>query len=121
MKWQKAPEELVTLLDNCMHGIPAERRTMFGYPCYFINKNMFIGLFQDQLFLRLAEEQIARLNDLAGPIIPLEPMPGRPMKNYSVIPPDIYRNSDDFIAIIQEAAEYARELKPKEKKPKVKK
>jgi hypothetical protein len=42
MEWKKTPEELVRFLDEKMAGVKAERRKMFGYPCYFINNNMFI-------------------------------------------------------------------------------
>jgi len=28
---------------------------VFGYPCAFVNGNMFAGLFQTELFVRLSE------------------------------------------------------------------
>ncbi|MCX7039645.1 MAG: hypothetical protein NT005_11015 [Spirochaetes bacterium] len=47
MKWRKAPEDLKTTLDLAMQGIGAEKRMMFGFPAYFINTNMFVGLFAE--------------------------------------------------------------------------
>ncbi len=61
MKWQKAPEELKVLLERVMTGIDCEKRSMFGYPAYFINQNMFAGLFQSAVFMRLSPEQLSTL------------------------------------------------------------
>ena len=61
MKWAKAPDELKILLEEVMKGFDCEKRLMFGYPAYFINSNMFVGLFQDQLFVRLSEHQLEEL------------------------------------------------------------
>ena len=56
MKWVKAPEELKGVLAAGMEGIDCEKRLMFGYPAYFINSNMFSGLFQASVFIRLSPE-----------------------------------------------------------------
>ena len=56
MKWQKSPQELVDLFASVMPGPPAMQRQMFGYPAGFVNGNMFMGLFQDQMILRLSED-----------------------------------------------------------------
>jgi hypothetical protein len=47
MKWRKAPHELKATLDLAIKGIGSEKRMMFGFPAYFINTNMFIGLFAE--------------------------------------------------------------------------
>ena len=118
MKWIKAPEELKSLIENAMEGIECEKRPMFGYPCYFINRNMFIGLFQDQLFIRLSDSQLSSLKLKPGLalIANLEPMPGRPMKDYFVLPKEIYTSSRIFKEIIRTSAEHTRQLAPKAKK-----
>jgi TfoX/Sxy family transcriptional regulator of competence genes len=66
MKLNKAPAELVDLLGLTMEGIDCEKRLMFGFPAYFINKNMFAGLFEDRLFFRLSNEQLESLREKAG-------------------------------------------------------
>jgi TfoX/Sxy family transcriptional regulator of competence genes len=53
---------------------------MFGSVAAFANGQMFTGLFADALFVRLGEADRAEL--LAAGGTPLEPMPGRPMREY---------------------------------------
>jgi TfoX/Sxy family transcriptional regulator of competence genes len=120
MKWIKAPDELKALLEKAMEGIECEKRPMFGYPAYFINRNMFIGLFQDQVFVRLSDSQLSSLKPKFASIVNLEPMPGRPMKDYFVLPKEIYTSNRTFREIIRTAAEHARQLAPKAKKSKKK-
>jgi TfoX/Sxy family transcriptional regulator of competence genes len=118
MKWIKAPEELKDLLEGVMQNIECEKRAMFGHPAYFINKNMFIGLFQDKLFVRLSDQQPADIRQRFPSITRLEPMPGRPMKNYYVLPKDLYSDPRTFREVIQGSAEYTRSLAPKQPKKK---
>jgi TfoX/Sxy family transcriptional regulator of competence genes len=120
MKWVKAPEELKVLMESAMTGIDCEKRPMFGYPAYFINRNMFAGLFQDRLFVRLSEAQLQELRRMHPSIANLEPMPGRPMKNYFVLPQGLLSNPSKLSKILVESAEYTRTIAPKVKKPRKK-
>ena len=113
MKLRKSPAELIDLIADMMAGIECEKRLMFGFPAYFINKNMFAGLFEDKLFFRLSPQQV---ESLRGCVLNLEPMPGRPMKDYWVIAPVIRSDRLKLKRIAIEAAEYARGLPPKKKK-----
>lgn len=54
---------------------------MFGYPCGFVHGNMFGGLWQEHVILRLDEPGRRRIAALGG--APFEPM-GRPMREYVV-------------------------------------
>jgi hypothetical protein len=116
VKWEKAPEELVKTLESAMAGIDSEKRLMFGYPAYFINKNMFSGLFQDQLFARLSAIQLSSMKKKYPAIKNLEPMVGRPMKDYFVLPKELCADSRKVRDVLQEAAGHARTLPPKAKK-----
>lgn len=116
MKWIKATDELKMLIENLMQTVECEKRPMFGYPAYFINKNMFAGLFQDKLFLRLSPEQVTSLGK-SFPIANLEPMPGRPMKDYFVIPEKLHRDAQKMPMVVAEAADYCKSLPAKVKKP----
>ncbi|HUI68878.1 MAG TPA: TfoX/Sxy family protein [Spirochaetia bacterium] len=116
MKWKKAPDDLKLLIENLMQGVDCQERPMFGYPAFFINRNMFAGLFQDQLFLRLSPEQQSSLRTASPGIANLQPMPGRPMKDYFVIPRELYGNEKAIRKIIAEAAFYCRTLPPKPQK-----
>ena len=115
MKWKKAPDALKALMEKAMEGIESQKRIMFGYPAWFIKGNMFAGLFQDLVFLRLSSGQVAELRS-AGEVLPhLEPMPGRPMKDYHVIPQTIYSNARRFGPLLKKAAQHARSLPEKVK------
>ena len=121
MKWQKAPEELKVMIERVMEGIDCEKRPMFGYPAFFINGNMFAGLFQSSLFIRLSPAQVTDLTQKHATISPLEPMPGRPVKEYFVIPEALYRREEAVRTIAAEAAAYMSTLAtkaPKRKEPK---
>ena len=118
MQWKKASAGQVDYLAEMMKGvsIPYEARKMFGYPCYFINRNMFIGLFGDDVFIRLSSEDKAELSKQAE-IVPFEPMEGRPMKDYVLLPADIVEDREQFAEIIAKSAEYTSTLPEKVKIP----
>jgi TfoX/Sxy family transcriptional regulator of competence genes len=59
-------------------------RPMFGNPAAFVNGNLFTGLFGDNLFVRVSDDEGARLRAAGGS--DFAPMPGRPMKGYTVLP-----------------------------------
>ena len=117
MKWIKAPEELKALIEGLMKPIDCERRPMFGYPAYFIDKHLFAGLFEDKLFVRLSPEQLTGLRKDFPAVASLEPMPGRPMKDYTVIPGELRRDGKRMPRILQDAATWCRSLPPKAAKP----
>jgi TfoX/Sxy family transcriptional regulator of competence genes len=60
-------------------------RPMFGNISGFVNGNMFSGLFGNDIFVRLSEENRRELLAEKGASY-LEPMKGKPMKEYVVIP-----------------------------------
>ena len=57
---------------------------MFGYPAAFVGGNMATGLFADTWVVRLPDDQIeaAKAAGAGG----FEPMPGKAMKSFVVIP-----------------------------------
>jgi|WetSurMetagenome_2_1015567.scaffolds.fasta_scaffold377287_2 hypothetical protein len=118
MNWVKASEERKTLIEQAMSGVDSEKKQMFGYPCYFINGNMFSGLFQDSVFLRLPEEQKPALSARYGKLSPLEPMPGRPMKDYVVLPEKLLASAGKLAEVLKAAASAAAALPPKPGKKK---
>ncbi len=58
-KWRKPDEDLVKLLDETVSGIefdqPVDFRPMFGCPAYFTGGNLFAGVWQETVMLRLDE------------------------------------------------------------------
>lgn len=85
-KWCPAPEALVNRFNHVIKSFPkAEPKKMFGYPCAFINGNMFTGLHQESMILRLSPEDRETLLAIEG-AAPFQPMPNRIMKEYVAIP-----------------------------------
>lgn len=71
-------------------------RPMFGNIAAFVNGNMFMGLLGSELFVRLSEEDRMELLKEPGASI-FEPMKGRPMKEYILIPRS-WRNEPKNVA-----------------------
>ena len=107
--WQKSDPALV---ERFIASLPltqgVERRQMFGYPCAFINGNMFAGLHEQRLIVRVPQEASTR---------PFEVM-GKVMKEYAAIEDALDCNPAQFRDWIARALAYASSSPPK--KPKVK-
>ena len=121
MAWKKAPEELVNFLSETTKDIDCQFRKMFGYPAYFINNYMFIAAHEENVILRVSQDDkqkaLADINDVKK----FEPMPGRIMKDYIVIPDSVYNDKKIFSEMLSKSVEYVSSLPPKEKKKKKKK
>ena len=59
-------------------------RPMFGNLAAFVNGNMFAGLFGEDLFVRLPEDESDKVRKQGGR--DFAPMAGRPMKGYVTVP-----------------------------------
>jgi TfoX/Sxy family transcriptional regulator of competence genes len=91
-------------------------RPMFGNLSAFVNGNMFMGLFGNDLFLRLPDAERAEVEAAGGG--PFEPMPGRPMGGYVVVPP-AWRDDPDAIRMwADRSLTWAERLPPKAPKAK---
>jgi TfoX/Sxy family transcriptional regulator of competence genes len=86
---------------------------MFGYPCGFVNGNLFGGIFEDRVMVRLPED--SRLPGAE----PFMPMPGRPMKGYVELPKPATAKPAQMRKWLAEAHAYTATLpaKPAKKKP----
>ena len=60
-------------------------RLVFGNDAAFVNGNMFVGLWGNDLFLRLSDDDRKELLKNEG-VANFEPMKGRPMKGYILAP-----------------------------------
>jgi len=110
VSWRKSPEALVALFDACLPregGV--ERRQMFGYPCAFVNGNLACGLHQENVLVRLPEARRTVLVAERG-VRSFEPMPGRPMREYVIVPPDVVVDPVALGAWLAEGVAYARSL-----------
>ena len=118
MPWKKSPDELVDFLADILNDMECQKRMMFGYPAYFIKGNMFIAAHQDNLILRVSKDVKEDLKKRNRGLSDFEPMPGRTMKEYLVIPEDIYRNDEQFSKLLELSLEFVSSLPPKIKKKK---
>ena len=116
MDWKKAPQDVQDRFGEIVSGVDdLEPRKMFGYPAVFLNGNMVAGVFADSIMVRLPED--ARQERLAAGWSLFEPMPGRPMREYVGLPPDVAADPDAARPWVERAAEYVRTLPPKKAKP----
>jgi len=110
--WRKAPPELVELFESVFPPPPAVTRQMFGYPAGFVNGNMFMGLFQEEMNLRLGPADRAELLQMEGAAV-FEPMAGRPMTEYVRVPPSLLADPAVLEGWVAKALEYGASLPPK--------
>lgn len=117
MVWTKAPQSLIHLFDACLPDGPGlELRKMFGYPSAFVNGNMCAGLFQDIAFAHLPPGLHAELDAEFG-ARHFEPMPGRPMRAYVVLPEEVLEDETRFTAVLGAAYAFTSALPPKVRTP----
>lgn len=78
----KASEALLRSLAQ-VEGVAL--RPMFGNLSAFVRGNMYMGVYGDDLFVRLSEGDRAELLSVQGAAV-FEPIKGRQMKEYVVVP-----------------------------------
>jgi TfoX/Sxy family transcriptional regulator of competence genes len=88
---------------------------MFGYPAAFVNGNMFAGVHQTNVVVRLSEQ--GRAEAIAGGARQFEPMPGRPMREYVVIPPSQLDDRAQLSQWLDQAFRFAAAMPVKEPQP----
>jgi hypothetical protein len=111
--WSKAPPQLVEAFGVALADLPgAVPRQMFGYPAGFARGQLFTGLFEDRWFVRLGDEDRAELAAAGGG--PFEPMPGRPMRGYLTLPPDLVADPAARHAWLDRSLRYVSALPPKQ-------
>jgi len=107
---------MATFASALPHAPEVERRSMFGYPCAFVHGQMFAGLHEQNLLVRLPEKERARL--LAEPgARRFEPWPGRVMREYVAVPPAMQADAVAVRRWMQRALVYARTLPAKPARP----
>lgn len=115
--WRKSPDDLIALFHAALPDDPrVERRKMFGHPCAFVGGNLFTGLHQENVIVRLAEkDRLAAIGKQGARLF--EPMSGRPMREYIVLPKAALADREALAAWLQRGLSYAVSLPPKTKKP----
>ena len=88
---------------------------MFGNLSAFVNGNMYAGVFGEDLFVRLSKDDSAELMKVKGSG-PFEPIKGRPMTGYTVVPKAWKGDAAKAKPWVAKALDYVGGLPPKSKK-----
>ncbi|MHA1211895.1 MAG: TfoX/Sxy family protein [Candidatus Heimdallarchaeota archaeon] len=115
-KWRKPSEELFELLETLLEPFDYTKRKMFGSQSYFVNGNMFAGVFEETIFVRLKEEDREQIFQEEDDVYHFEPHEGRKMREYIILTDSIYREMPKVEQWVERAYNYADSLPPKQKK-----
>jgi len=115
MTMPKPSEQAKSAFQKLVPPDPAvTTRPMFGNLSGFVNGNMFCGLFGEDLFVRVSDGDQAKIRKLGGR--PFEPMPGRAMTGYVVVPVGWQKKPDATRAWVITALSWSRALPAKASK-----
>jgi TfoX/Sxy family transcriptional regulator of competence genes len=116
MKMPKPSEQAKAAFSKLVPGDPAvTMKPMFGNLAAFVNGNMFAGLFGDDLFVRLPDDEAKAIHKVGGRAF--EPMPGHAMKGYVTVPPTWQKKPEPVRVWIIRALTLTRAMPAKSKKP----
>jgi hypothetical protein len=114
--WEKSSDTLVALFDVLTpQGPGIAMKKMFGWPCGFVNGNLFTGLHKQSMIFRLPDTDRTAFLDLGG-TGDFEPMPGRKMKGYMVMADPLDRKRADLTHWLRRSLAFTRTLPEKIKK-----
>lgn len=110
--FKPVPPGLAEQFEACLPAdARVQRRKMFGCPCAFINGNMFAGLHEDRVVVRLAPQARQEALD-SGRAQPFE-VGGRTMREYVVLPSALALKAQVVAAWIAQGFEFAAALPAK--------
>jgi TfoX/Sxy family transcriptional regulator of competence genes len=116
--WEKASTELSDILQQAAEPFAqVEKRKMFGGLTLFANGHMFSGVHGRKIIVRLGEADRAAAESQSG-AVPFEPMPGRVMREYVVVPERVWNEPEALEDWLRLSLEYVGSLPPKVPKPK---
>src|SRR5260221_13888531 len=114
MDWRKPSPEQVAAFEAALPRDPrVERAQMFGMPCGKVGEYVFSGLHHDGVTVRLPAQAQGELLRQSG-VKHFEPMAGRPMKDWVLLPAG-WLSDERLGGWIRRAFEHAAALPPKAK------
>jgi len=120
MAWVKPTEEITALHEELVRPFVCDKRKMFGFQVFFVNDNMFTGVFEDGIMIRMSpEDKKAAIGGREG-VAPFTPM-GREMKEYIFIPGKMLDEPaflDEVRGWVAKSYEFVSAMPPKVKKAK---
>jgi TfoX/Sxy family transcriptional regulator of competence genes len=111
----KTKDEIHELLKKHLKDVDYTEKKMFGGLAFFINRNMFIGTHQTDLFMRLSGDDREEALSQNG-ITVFEPRKGLVMSEYVVLNDSVINTK--LKSLIQKSISYVSNLPPKETKKK---
>jgi TfoX/Sxy family transcriptional regulator of competence genes len=118
MKIPKPDESTTELFNSIVPEDPhVTIRPMFGNLSGFVNGNMFMGVYGNDLFVRLSEADQKELLKNSGASM-FSPMKGRPMKEYVILPRAWADQPEKLRLWVTRSLEWAGKMPKKQKKPK---
>lgn len=113
MKMPSPSPDAVRLLESLVEGDDRFLvKKVFGQPAAFVCGNMCLGVFGPDVFARLGEADRTQAQQIPG-VRPFEPMPGRPMTGYLVLPRTIWNDRKRRRDWVERAVKYTMSLPPK--------
>lgn len=106
----------VTAFETALPDDPrVELKQMFGSPCAFVNRQMFLGMFEDTLVVRVGARRVAALEAQPGMRV-FTPSEGKVWTDTLQVDPAV--DAPVLAALAAQALEYAAALPRKTKPPK---
>ncbi len=78
---------------------------MFGCACALVHGQMFAGLHEQGVFMKLSDEDRAAAEAQLG-AVPFEPMPGRASRTYVAVPPAMVNQAAELRPWLEKARAY---------------
>ncbi|MDO8686547.1 MAG: TfoX/Sxy family protein [Clostridiales bacterium] len=116
-QWKKSSSELISLHAELASLYRCVNKPMFGFQVFFVNDNMFTGIYEDGITLRLTENDRAEIMAQSDEITPFTPL-GRTMKEYVLVPEHLLSDKDFAQYWMDKSYAYVSSLPPKTKKEK---
>src|SRR5215471_18570490 len=118
MTWEKSSQELIDLFTSLAPtAAGVQQKKMFGWPCSFVNGNLFAGLHKQSMIFRLSEADQAAFLKMEG-AAEFEPMPGRKMRGYVILSEPGRRDRKELTRWIERSLRFAAALPSKAAKTK---
>jgi len=117
--FKKASSEIAEFLQEALAPYNCRPRKMFGSPVWFVNNNMFCGVHEDSLFFRFSPTDRDQLVAEQDEIVQFEPLAGRKMSEYLVLPDHLCNDPAFFAQWLERSFGFVSSLPLKEPKPRL--
>ena len=111
------PDALVSFDSAFPTDVRAVRKQMFGMPAGFVNGNMFMGVWDDGVLLRLDDDTLSRVRGLPG-VGSFAPMEGRAWKDYALVSAGRWGDARELVEWARKALEHTAKMPAKSATPK---